>query len=196
MSCRRLHSTTSRLACAATTSILILTNISSSSSYAAGVVHLDRQAVVPVGAGAMLQLRVPFGGTARAGDQVSIALTGGPVWRNEGPAPISAHPIFRISAIELGLSLYGQPVAKFGGIDLMNATPTRISAEGDAGGAEDETNQRRSTGYTLFLIGMGVLAVVGVAAMVELRARQPELGAVTGSTAQSDGRCQFLGCKL
>ena len=161
----KMHRTTLRLACAATASVLMLTNIGS--SYAAGIVHLDRQAVVPVGAGAMLQLRVPFGGSDRAGDQGSIALAGGPVWRNEVGAPISPNAIFRASAMELGLSLSGQPVAKFGGIDLMNATPVRIAAEGEAGDAEDERSQRPSTGFTLFLIGMGVLGVIGVAAMVD-----------------------------
>ena len=160
-----------RLSSAATASILMLTNIGS--SYAAGVEHLDRQAVAPVGAGVMLQLRVPFGGSARAEDQGSIALAVGPAWRNEGRAPIAPNPIFRASAIELGLSLSGRPLAKFGGIDLMNATPVRIAAEGEAGDAQDERNQRPSTGYILFWIGMGVLAVIGVAAMVDSQRDNP-----------------------
>jgi hypothetical protein len=165
MSSRGLHRTALRLACAAIAFILMLTTISS--SYAAGIVNFDRAAVVPAGTGAMLQFRVAFGGSIRAGDQASIALAAGPVWRNDGGSLISPNAIFRASAIELGLSLSGQPVAKFGGIDLVNATPIRTAAEGEAGDAEDEGIQRRSTGFTLFLIGMGVLGVIGIAAMVD-----------------------------
>ena len=193
MGCRRLHSTTSRLACAATTSILILTNISS--SYAAGVVHLDRQAVVPVGAGAMLQLRVPFGGTAPAGDQVSIALTGGPVWRNEGPAPISAHPIFRISAIELGLSLWSTRSEIRGDRSHERNTHTDLRRR------RCRRRRRRNKPETqhrlhALLDWNGCSGCRRGSCHGGLRARQPELGAVTGSTAQSDGRCRFLGGKL
>ena len=54
----------------------------------------------------------------------------------------------------------------------MNATPVQIAAKGEAGDAQDERNRDR-TGYILFWIGMGVLAVIGVAAMVNSQRDNP-----------------------
>jgi hypothetical protein len=166
MNCRRLHRATMRLARAATVSILLLTNINS--GYAAGVANLRGQTVVPVGAGAMLQLRIPLGGSASARNQASIAFTDGPVWRDEGQVPIFASTLYRSAIIELGLSLSGRPVANFGGIDLMRAGPVRTAAEGETPEPEDGGNQRPNTGRVLLLVGMGALAVIAIAGVVDV----------------------------
>jgi hypothetical protein len=165
---RGLPKAMQRLVCAATASMLMLTAIGS--SYAAGVADRGAQTVVPAGAGAMLQLRVPFGGSASTRNQASIALTGGPVWRNEGQAPISAITIYRTSAIELGISLSGQPVAKFGGIDLMHVGTVRTAAEEETAEPEEAGSEGchgSGTGHTLLLIGLGALAVIGIASIVD-----------------------------
>jgi hypothetical protein len=157
-----LRGATWRMACAAIASIFTLTNVSS--SYAAGVADIDRRATVPAGAGVMVQLRVPFGGRADVRDQASLALTAGPVWRDEGPAPVPLNRIYETSAIEIGYSFSGRPVAKLGGVDLINARPVRLAVEGAEG---NEENGGNNAGRTLLLIGLGALAVVGVIAMVD-----------------------------
>jgi hypothetical protein len=152
--------------CATIASLLIVTNFSS--SHAAGVLDPNQASASPAGAGAMLKLLVPFGGNASTQRPASLALTAGPVWQTEERAPVSSNRVYHVAAVELGVSLSGQPMARLGGIDLMSAKPVRVAAEGEVGGADGQGNEEQpNTGRTLLLIGLGVLGVIGIAAVVD-----------------------------
>ena len=115
----------------------------------------------------MLTLRVPFGGGSGSQTPAFVALTGGPVWRTAEATDIAHGRLYHVPTIALGWALSGQPIARIGGIDLTNAEPVQISAEEEAGTAEDDVREGANAGRTLLLIGLGVLAVLGIAAVVD-----------------------------
>jgi hypothetical protein len=122
-----------RIACVAIATTLLLTTSGSRSAKAAfSDFDPHKGTVVPDGAAAMFRFRASLGGDTRARAQPTFALTAGPVWRDEGASPFSPRRVGVSSAVEIGVTLSRQPVVKFGGIDLVDAQPSRLKAEGES----------------------------------------------------------------
>ena len=69
------------------------------------------------GAGALLRLRVPFGGRKRERLQPTIGFTAGPMWQEDNGAFVPGR-LYYVPSAEAGFFFSGDPVLKVGSIDL------------------------------------------------------------------------------
>jgi hypothetical protein len=81
---------------------------------------------------AMLLLRVPFGGQSQTLSQPTLNLSLGSFWR-EAPGSLSASSVRFVPAMELGVTLRGEPSLRLGSVDAVQELSSRISAQGDDG---------------------------------------------------------------
>jgi hypothetical protein len=80
---------------------------------------------VPDGLAAMVQVRVPFGDERvsrrdkrKRGARRTISLTFGTSWRDQTGSPDFTGPRY-LSTLEAGITFDGDPVVKFGSVDLV-----------------------------------------------------------------------------
>jgi len=70
------------------------------------------------GAGALLRLRVPFGGRKREPLRPVMGLTAGPMWQEDNGAFVPGR-LYYVPSVEAGFSFKGDPVLRVGSIDLI-----------------------------------------------------------------------------
>lgn len=109
------------------------------------------------GAGALLRLRVPFGGRKRQPLQPTIGLTAGPMWQEDNGAFVPGR-LYYVPSAEAGFSFKGDPVLRVGSIDLTKpdveqatgADHVTQSPQKRVGG---ESRRRGGALYSLFYRG-------------------------------------------
>ena len=69
------------------------------------------------GAGALLRLRVPFGGRKREPLSPIMGLTAGPMWQQDNGAFVPGR-LYYVPSAEAGFSFNGDPVLRVGSINL------------------------------------------------------------------------------